>query len=905
MATRQDFKILRLQIPFRLGKEKFRGLGLLSYSAMKRYWCLLLLLSGSRALAGDGAARLYTVEHVAGSSRNGDGSAATAAQIGPIRGIAADRWGNLYLSDTDHHRVRKIDASGIIRTVAGTGSAGFTGDGKQASAAALNLPFGLAVDFSGNLFIADLGNNRVRRVAPDGTITTYAGGGTGGDAGPALDSRLRAPRNLAIDSSGNLYISEFDAHAVRRVAPGGVISTVAGKGVAGFGGDGGLAIWAQLSFPAGLAVDPSGNLYIADSGNNRVRKVDASGFIRTYLGGTEATAIEGPAGLAMNAAGTLYVADNTFAIRAYSAGGAWTNFAGSALPGYSGDGLPAVLAQLTRPYDVAVDGAGTVLVADGNRLRAVDSRGYIRTSAGAAYLTGLGDGGAADSAILAQPAAVALDLAGNLYIADTGTERIRRVASNGTITTVAGTGMPAAGRDGPASDSALHSPMGVAVDSSGNILIADTLNHRIRQVSADGRVITIAGTGSPGLGAENQPPADTRLNAPRGVCSNRSGTFFVVDTGNHRVLRFSRNTAMQTAAGTASAGYSGDHAQPQFAQLNQPSACAVDSFGNLFIADTGNHAVRRISAAGIMSTVAGTGTAGFAGDEDLAVKARLAFPAGLAVDDSGNIYISDTGNHRIRQITPDGVIHTIAGDGTPAWGGDGDAALSAWLNQPGGLFLDGAGDIYFADTGNQRVRRLVPQVEAGPEPVTAPTLSAVNAASLAEGPVAPGELITISGGASDIEVLFDGVLVPVLYAGVDAVTVQVPDRVAGLSKTRVELMSQGIPAGTLELAVADAAPGLFPVVLNPDISLNSKLTPAPRGLLVVLYATGTGTGKTAASLTIGGTAADILSASPAGTLPGTLQIFARIPAGLPNTGAVAAILKVGTAVSPPLTIWVK
>jgi trimeric autotransporter adhesin len=891
---------------FSAGNEKFLSFDPHSSLAMKRYWCLLLGLAGAQMLAGAGPARLYKMEPVAGSSRNGDGGAAVAAQIGPIRGTAADRWGNLYLSDTDHHRVRKIDSSGAIRTVAGTGAAGFSGDGQQATAAALNLPFGLAVDGAGNLYIADLGNDRVRRVGVDGAISTFAGGGTGGDGGAAASARLRAPRNLAVDFSGNVYISEFDAHAVRRVSAGGIISTVAGKGISGFGGDGGLAIWGQLSSPAGLAVDPSGNLYIADSGNNRVRKVDTAGFIRTVLGGTEATAIEGPVGLAMNAAGTLYVADNTFAVRAYSAGGAWTNFAGSALPGFSGDGGLAVLAHLTRPGDVAVDPAGTVLIADGNRLRAVDSRGYIRTAAGAGYLTGVGDGGAADSAILAQPAAVALDLAGNLYIADTGTGRIRRVSASGVIATVAGTGEAVAGRDGVATDSALHSPTGVAVDSSGNILIADTGNHRIRQVGADGRVATIAGSGAAGFGAENQPPIDTRLNAPRGVCSNRAGTVFVVDTGNHRVLRFTRNTAMQTAAGTGAAGYSGDNAQPRFAQLNQPSACAVDSFGNLFIADTGNHAVRRVSAAGILTSVAGDGVAGFTGDEAPAAEARLAFPAGLAVDDSGNVYIADTGNHRIRQITPDGVIHSIAGDGTARWSGDGDAALSASLNQPGGLFLDGAGDLYFADTGNQRVRRLAPETESGPEPAIAPpAVSVVNAASQAEGPVAAGELITILGAASGAEVRFDGASVPILYSQEGAVTVQVPAAVAGLSKTHLELQSQGEAAVGLDLVAAEAAPGLFPVALNPDISLNSKLSPAPRGALVVLYGTGAGSGKTAPSLTIGGTAAELLSASEAGNLPGTLQILVRVPSGLPAAGAVAVELKVGAAVSPPLTIWVK
>jgi sugar lactone lactonase YvrE len=197
----------------------------------------------------------------------GDGGPATAAQISNIQGIAVDRWGNLYLSDTDNHRVRMISTSGVITTLAGTGAAGFSGDGGPATAAQLNLPYGLAADLAGYVYVADLGNDRVRRIGPDGVITTVAGNGnrgSSGDGGAATSAQLLTPRNVAVDAAGNLYFSEFEGHRVRKVTPDGRISTVAGTGVAGFRGDGGSAVNAQLAFPAGLAGDRLGALYIAD-----------------------------------------------------------------------------------------------------------------------------------------------------------------------------------------------------------------------------------------------------------------------------------------------------------------------------------------------------------------------------------------------------------------------------------------------------------------------------------------------------------------------------------------------------------------------------------------------------------------------------------------------------------------
>jgi uncharacterized protein (TIGR03437 family) len=898
---------------------------------MKRYVCLLLALAWIVPAARGAAAPsvIYHIETVAGSANMGDGGPATAAQISTIQGIAVDRWGNLYLSDTGNHRVRKISPSGAITTIAGTGVAGFSGDGGPAVTAQLNLPYGLAADLAGYVYVADLGNDRVRRIGPDGVIATVAGTGirgSSGDGGAATGAQLLTPRNVAVDAAGDFYFSEFDGHRVRKVTPDGKISTVAGTGVAGLRGDGGPAVNAQLNFPAGLAVDRLGALYIADSQNQRVRKILAAGVISTVVGGSPSTALETPVALAVDVAGTLYVADMSSAVHSYTAAGAWT-----------------VVPGLGAPHDLAVDLNGDLYIADGVRIREV-AAGQMQTVAGDGYLHAIGDGGLATAALLSQPSTIALNAAGSLYIADTGTQRVRQVLPSGVIQTLVGTGVAGSAADNIAASAAtLNSPLGVALDAAGDILIADTWNQRIRQVGADGLIHNLVGTGAVGLGAEGLPPAQTQLNGPSGVCTGRGGTLFVVDTFNHRVLQAAPLPLVATTAGNGSRGNAGDGGPARLAQLNQPSACALDSAGNLFIADTLNHRIRKVDSAGTISTVAGTGAAGFSGDEGPATAAGISAPLGVVVDDNGDIFIADTGNNRIRQVTADGLIHTIAGQNAAGFAGDGGPAASAEIDAPGGLYLDGAGDLYFADTGNNRVRRLVP-ASAAPSPLVALTpLSAVSAASLLPGPVAPGELIVVFGAGlgpesgvagvldssgvlanllSGAEVRFDGVPAPVFYAQFGQMNVQVPYTVAGNAVTHVQALYQGIVSGSLDLVVVAAAPALFPVVVNQDGSPNSALDPTALGSILTFYATGEGltngpnvSGQAAAvpypspilpvTLTVAGFPAQILYAGSAPGAVGLLQVNARVPAGFIPTGPVAAELAVGSAVAPDLTIWLK
>lgn len=824
--------------------------------AIRFYVSLLPLLLGPLSTTAQVRPGAYRIETVAGSQRNGDGGPAVLAEIGRIQGIATDTYGNLYLSDTDHHRVRKVSPSGVITTIAGTGVAGYAGDGGPAAQAQLNLPYGLAVDAAGNLYIADLGNNRVRRVWPDGAITTLI-----------PTTTLATPRNLALDAAGNLYISEFDGHRVRRVAPDGAVTTAAGTGHAGLSGDGGAPDRAQLAYPAGLAVDRGGALLIADSGNNRVRRIFSNGTINTILGGSSGTALATPVALAVDAQGTIYVGDTAPVVRMYTINGRWSDAAGGAAAGYSGDGGPATRAALAAVGDLAVDAVARLYIADGMRARRVDLSGNIATLAGDAYLLAIGDGASAQDAILAHPSAVALDSAGRLAIADSGTQRIRRV-EDGRISTLAGNGIPSA--------STLNQPMGIAAAADGTVFAADTGNDAIRAIGTDRRQRTLAAA----------------VRAPRGVCLSRTGVLYIVDTGNGRVLR-----------------YSGASTEIVATQLAAPEGCALDSAGNLYLAETGAHRIRRLSPGGTWTTAAGTGDAGSDGDEGPATQARLSFPRSVAVDDAGDIYVSDTGGNRVRLVTPDGVIHTIAGTGAAGFSGDGGDALAARLNAPAGLLLDGAGNLYFADSLNDRVRRLVP--DAAVAPVVAP-VSVINALSGAGGAVAPGERVRVLGqgfgGPTATEVRVGTSSVPVLASAPGDLTVQIPDDLGGVASTRLEVRTGGLVAGGSDLGIAAAAPGVLAFVLNQDGSINAPGHRAAAGSMIVLFTTGLGQLSQArpvlpVTATLAGVPAEIAAAEAAGGAPGVVIVVVRIPGGFLAGGDNALVLSVNGIAAPAVEVW--
>ncbi|MET9953861.1 RICIN domain-containing protein [Streptomyces sp. NPDC006339] len=312
------------------------------------------------------------------------------------------------------------------------------------------------------------------------------------------------------------------------------------------------------------------------------------------------------------------------------------------------------------------------------------------------------------------PYGIAIDSTGTLYFSDYKNHRVRKITSDGKVSTVAGTGTPGhRGDNGAAVSAQLNHPRGVALDSEGNLYIADDQNHRVRKVTADGIISTVAGTGVAGFSGDGRAATSARLNQPYGVVVDSAGVLYISEWGHDRIRKVTTDGKISTIAGTGAASYGGDGGPAVSAPLRAPFAMVVDGAGALYIADASNHRVRKISADGIISTVAGTGAAGFGGDGGQATSARLNRPQGLALDSTGALYISDYKNHRIRKISVDGVISTVAGTGAPGFGGEGGPAASAQFNEPMGLAVDCVDTLYIADHGNHRIRKVTSEKMAG------------------------------------------------------------------------------------------------------------------------------------------------------------------------------------------------
>ncbi len=698
------------------GFEQGRG----SVARRARRWgvAAVLMLAVGGALAADPPG---TIQTVAGGGA-GDGGPATAANLSPPA-FAIDGGGNILIADTFNNRIRKVSPDGTITTFAGNGIAGSSGDGGLATLARLFNPLGVAVDGGGNVYIGDTGNHRIRKVSVDGTISTMAGTGTAGfsgDGGAATLARLNFPSGVALDAAGSVFVADQSNHCIRIVTPDGTISTLAGTGAAGFSGDGGAATSARLSAPQAVAVDGGGNTFFADTNNHRIRRVSPDGTIATIAGtgsvgfsgdGGAATSarLNSPRGVGLDAGGNLLIGDTgNHRIRRVAPDGTITTVAGTGVGGFAGDGGPAISATLNQPRGVGTDGAGNLLIADqGNRrLRKVAPDGTITTVAGNGTNRFSGDGGIATEASLSDPAGVAVDGSGNLFIADTTNQRIRRVAADGTIGTVAGNGtFGFSGDGGPATAASFGDPSGVDVDAGGNVLVADTRNNRVRKIAPDGTITTVAGNGFAGAFGDGGPATSASLRFPVGVVVGAGGELFIADSQNNRVRRVAPDGTISTVAGTGIGGFAGDGGPATSARLNFPSAVDVDGGGNLLIADQGNNRLRKVAPDGTISTVAGNGIFGFSGDGGPATAASMRSPCGVAVDADANVYIADRGNNRIRIMAPDGTISTVVSTGA-GFAGDGGPAIAARLNFPSGVAVDGAGNLFVADTGNQRIRRV-------------------------------------------------------------------------------------------------------------------------------------------------------------------------------------------------------
>jgi uncharacterized protein (TIGR03437 family) len=657
-----------------------------------------------------------TLTRIAGTSGfgyAGDGGPATQALLNlgddsgafPA-GVAVDGGGNVYFVDINNYCVRKISTSGVITTIAG--------NGKSGAGSVFRNPLGVAVDSSGNLYVADYGGGEVFKITPSGTISGFAGNGysgTFGIGGPAASASLDYPTavaadsagnvyitdgvgrvlkvatngiislvatlldgsviqyisGIAADSSGNLYVTSWTGNSLLKVTAGGVVTTVAGNGAAGYSGDNGPASSAQLSRPAGVGVDASGNIYIADLGNNRIRRISPAGMINTIAGNGIQSGDNGPAlaaqlalpsAVALDPFGNLFIADSgDLRVRKVSPAGTITTVAGngvSPVPGAAtGDGSPAVAVSLGAE-GVALDAAGNFYLSDGASVRKVSASGIITTLTGGIYSGYSGDGGPASSATLYDPAGLAVDAAGNVYIADVGNNRIRKVSPAGMITTVAGNGTRGySGDGGPATAAELNWPYAVAVDALGNLYIADSYNNRIREVSTNGIITTVAGDGNYEYGPipGNIEATAVQVNQPSGVAVSATGDLFISDTGNNRVLKVPSGSGfIFDVSGSPAPGYAGDGGLATNAALNQPWGLAVDPFGSVYIADSHNSVIRVLKPVPLAitsGTVLPSGAVGAAYSFQLGVSAGTppykwsitggALPAGLSLSSGGVI----------------------------------------------------------------------------------------------------------------------------------------------------------------------------------------------------------------------------------------------------------------------------
>ena len=625
---------------------------------------------------------------------------------GPV-GVAVDASGNVYVADSGSNKIRKLSPAGVVTTLAGSGDRGSI-DG-TGTAASFYDPTGVAVDSAGNVYVADSGNNKIRKVSPAGVVTTLAGsGGWGSTDGTGTAASFSFPTGVAVDFSGNVYVAGDQDYKIRKVSPTGVVTTLAGNG--SWGSTDGTGTAASFDYPYGVAVDSSGNVYVADLDNYKIRKVSPGGVVTTLAGNGSWGSADGtgtaasftyPYGVAVDSSGNVYVADSyNNKIRKVSSDGVVTTFAGNGWVG-STDG-PGTAAGFNHPTGVAVDSAGNVYVADSwnNEIRKVSSTGVVTTVAGYVGSSIPGVDGVGRLARFNAPGDVAVDASGNVYVADSSNNKIRKVDSAGMVTTLAGSGSTGS-TDGTGTAASFNNPTGLAVDGSGNIYVTDSDNNLIRKVTSDGVVTTLAGSSS--QGSTDGTGTAASFHWPTGPAVDAAGNVYVADQLNQKIRKVTPAGVVTTLAGSGSKGWMDGTGTA--ASFDYPSKVAVDASGNVYEADCVGCEIRKISPTGVVRTIAGSVYNAGGSTDGSGANASFSTPAGLAVDAAGNVYVADSGNNKIRKISPGGAVITLAGNGLQgSTDGAGNAAL---FYNPESVAVDASGSIYVADCDNNKIRKIV------------------------------------------------------------------------------------------------------------------------------------------------------------------------------------------------------
>jgi sugar lactone lactonase YvrE len=649
------------------------------------------------------------------SGYNGDGLFGNNSLLNNPTGIAVSSNGSVYFSDTGNNAIRMISTSGVKSTVAGianVNSGTYGGDGGPAIYAVLNGPRGLAIANNGEIYIADTGNNVIRMIHPNNnTITTIAGtcyqsyclSGYSGDGGPATSAFLRTPSAVAVDMYNNIYIADTGNNVIRMIYPNNnTITTIAGTCYqsycpGGYSGDGGPATSALLNFPTSVQVASNGSIYISDSGNNAIRMVSPSGII-------------------------------------YTLAGSCSDFC---VYGYSGDGGLATNAKLFSPSGIWFrNNDGSLLIADTNNnvIRSVSSTNIITTTVGNHMTVSyLGVMPSALSASLNVPYSVFL-ANGSIYITENNGNTIKMMASNGSVITIAGNGTAGySGDGGLASSAQVSGPTDIKVTQNGNIYFADSGNNLVRVIYPNGTINTIAGyclqTSSQssclgGYTEDGVQATTTLLNNPKGISVQSNGDIYIADSQNNKIRKVAANGIIITVAGTLLSGYSGDGGPAYLAQLNNPTSVSVSPDGTIYFADSGNNVIRMITTNGLINTVAGDpfcSRSQCPNSSGSAIGVCLSSPTGVVALGNGVFYFSDYGNNLIRQVS-NGYITTVAGhcqceeNNDPFYRfsycvagylGDNGPATNALLNIPAGIYYAGNNLLYFADSGNNVIRKFI------------------------------------------------------------------------------------------------------------------------------------------------------------------------------------------------------
>ncbi len=599
-----------------------------------------------------------TIAGIAGVRGAQDGAESTAVFLMPTS-VAVDSSGIVYVADSSNSTIRKIvpasngTTDGTVYTVAGAAGSFSYADG-VGTAARFNTPTGIAVDSGDNLYVADKGNNVIRKITPFGVVTTLAGSqqNSGAQDGVGTNAWFNAPAAVSVDADGNVYVTDSGNQTIRKITPDRIVTTLGGSAgqTGSLDGTGSAALF---NFPTGVTVDSNGVLYVADTMNNTIRQGVSTSGSSGSGGGGSGGAGSGGGGSGGGGSGAGGGGSGTFVYNPATPG----------TPNSQAAGVFQAVNLFVYPAGVARDSSGNLYVADpaDNIIQKIDSSGMVATLAGIAGAAGAIDA-TGSNARFNQPNGLAVDASGNVYVADTGNGTIRKITPAGVVTTLAGSIYNRGNHDGTGLNAWFSSPTGVTTDGTGNVYVADAFTNTIRMVTSTGTVSTIAGSASVRGGSADGTGTAAQFNYPTGIAVDGSGNLFVADTYNDTVRKIAPGRVVTTIAGVAGLAGSNDNAPSVPALFNQPMGITVDSNGNVFVADTINCTIRELTPSGNVTTIAGNaGTAGIA--DGTYSTSLFNQPRGLVPDGAGNLYVADTGNAAIRKIAIGSTTVTVS---TPA-----------------------------------------------------------------------------------------------------------------------------------------------------------------------------------------------------------------------------------------------